>query len=131
MNLSARNCRRLPICCVIPLLVLALAGSALGQDAVQAPYNAGALGKDRWLAKDKADHFLLSMFMTGFSFAILHESYKKSESSSLYLSGGVTLSLGLGKEMYDARSARGHASLKDMLADALGVALAYFMVRTL
>ncbi len=76
-------------------------------------------GGDSWLGADKARHFTASFLMTGAVSRTLHVHGRESRSRSLAAGVAFTVSLGGLKEMLD-RTGRGHASWKDMAANALG-----------
>lgn len=78
---------------------------------------------DPWFGKDKFDHFLLSAFLTTAGYYSARENFKLAHSPAQNWSGGLTLSLGIGKEVWDKRSKRGMASVRDLAADFLGVGL--------
>ena len=78
---------------------------------------------DKWFAKDKAEHLVVSAFLTGVSHSVLRDFYRNREESSIYFSAGLALSLGLGKEFHDRRTAQGKFSYKDLAADILGIGL--------
>lgn len=87
--------------------------------------------KDPWLGKDKFQHFLVSAFLTGYTYLALNESLDVSKDHATVWGGSVSLSLGIGKEALDLKSKKGHASFKDLLADVLGVAFAVFFIQIL
>jgi len=66
---------------------------------------------------------VVSAFLTGVSCSIFRDFYRNSEESSMYLSAGLTLGLGLGKEFHDRRTTQGRFSYKDLAADILGIGL--------
>jgi len=87
--------------------------------------------KDPWFGKDKVQHFVVSAFLTGYTYVALKESLDVGQNRSTYWASGISLSLGVGKEVADLKRKRGHASLKDLLADILGVAAAAFVIQIL
>ncbi len=84
--------------------------------------------KDRWLAKDKADHFVTSAFLTGMGFYAARQEMDYSLSASKNVGIGFSLSLGIAKEIYDGTSQRGIASWKDLVADVLGIGFGYLLI---
>jgi len=102
------------------------AGNACVQDTVSTQPT-----RDEWLAKDKTQHFVVSALLAGFGFAILREPLGRSEKQSFYFSGGVVLSVGIGKELYDLKKPKGHASFKDLAADILGIGITLFLIKTI
>ncbi|MFQ5752684.1 MAG: hypothetical protein ACE5HI_11870 [bacterium] len=85
--------------------------------------------KDPWLGEDKIQHFFASAFITGFGFLIMREPLDSSKNNSIYFGSGVSISLGIGKEIYDWRSKKGHASYKDLIADILGIGCAVLIIK--
>jgi len=79
---------------------------------------------DKWLAKDKADHFFVSAFLTGFGYYAAKKELHRTEPASQNLAFGFSFSLGVMKEIYDGTSKKGTPSWKDLLADVLGIAMA-------
>jgi uncharacterized protein YfiM (DUF2279 family) len=78
---------------------------------------------DKWFAKDKAEHLVVSAFLTGVSYSVFRDFYRNRKESSIYLSTALTFSLGLGKEFHDERTPQGRFSYKDLAADILGIGL--------
>jgi putative lipoprotein len=84
--------------------------------------------KDQWLAKDKADHFVTSAFLTGIGYYAARQEIQFSPSASKNVAIGFSLSLGIAKEVYDGTSQRGIASWKDLVADMLGIGFGYLLI---
>ncbi len=82
------------------------------------------LAKDTWISKDKADHLLASAFLTGAQYYALHRELDWSHERSVSIAVSSTLVIGLGKEVYDHLSRKGTPSVKDMIADVLGIGVA-------
>jgi putative lipoprotein len=78
---------------------------------------------DKWFARDKAEHLVVSAFLSGVSCSIFRDFYNNQERSSVYFSAALTFTLGLGKEFYDRGPPQGKFSYKDLVADVLGTAL--------
>lgn len=93
-------------------------------DAV--PYGAAAdTLRDDWLGRDKVLHAGFSFLFALSSQYVLTSKLDMSEGGALPASAGVTLALGLAKEVADSRRAvRPLFSTRDLVADAVGVALA-------
>jgi uncharacterized protein YfiM (DUF2279 family) len=87
--------------------------------------------RDEWLSEDKFQHFFVSAFLTGLGFAVWREGLDRGENQSLAISGGMTLSIGVGKELLDLKRPKGHASLKDFVADVLGIGITIFLIEVL
>jgi uncharacterized protein YfiM (DUF2279 family) len=78
---------------------------------------------DKWIAWDKLEHLGISAFFSATLYNVLHDFYYNDRKSSLYLSSGLTFSLGLGKEFYDRDIRKTKFSFKDLTADILGIGL--------
>ena len=75
------------------------------------------------VGKDKYDHFIGSAFLTAAGYCLLRNRFEISHQNALVCSAGISLSFGIGKEVYDKLSRTGHPSWRDILADIAGVAL--------
>lgn len=113
----------------ISLLTLLLSNAALAQTPKHlfADTSSAALkpfAQDQWINKDKADHMLASAFLVGAQYYIAHRELERSHEQSMSIAIGSTLVIGLGKEIYDHVSRKGTPSVKDMVADVLGIGVA-------
>lgn len=82
---------------------------------------------DAWLGADKFQHFWMSYAVTAFAFGALRAAGADSE-TALHAAMPVAAVAGIGKEVHDRR--RGEIfSLRDLVADGLGIAAAYFLLR--
>jgi uncharacterized protein YfiM (DUF2279 family) len=79
---------------------------------------------DRWFAEDKLKHVVVSATWTLSTQYVLVAKAGWSERNALPLSLASGAAIGLAKEVYDRRYGSGHFSRKDLVADALGLALA-------
>lgn len=90
-------------------------------------HQAPAVPADRWLGRDKLLHFAASAVVQGASHAVLRSNGAgyggASRGAAL-----VTLSVGVGKEVWDSRRG-GDASWRDLAWDAIGGATAAVAVR--
>jgi uncharacterized protein YfiM (DUF2279 family) len=75
-------------------------------------------GGDRWFAPDKVKHFFLGAFVQSVGYAGLRATGTGHE-SSLWGATAVTVAIGVGKEVHDARGG-GSASVRDLVWDAAG-----------
>ena len=83
---------------------------------------------DKWVAIDKAQHFMYSIFVSlGCQYVIVNK-LKNSESSALPVSSGLSFSAGLLKEINDKRGSGGFFSYKDMVANTLGILAAVVII---
>ena len=83
--------------------------------------------KDPWFGKDKFDHFLTSAFLISFFYHAGRSQMSWSGTQTANISAGITLGIGLGKELWDKKSKRGHPSWRDIAADFLGAGLGYLI----
>ncbi len=81
------------------------------------------MSQDSFWGKDKHQHFVGSLIHTVFWGKVFQRHLGKESPSTMGIAAGITLSLGLGKEFRDARQPGNHFCWKDLLADALGVAV--------
>jgi len=78
--------------------------------------------RDPLVGEDKAHHALLSAFLAAAGYYLAKEEAGCRKGQAVTLAAGFSLSFGVGKEVYDKRSGRGHASFVDLVADVVGVA---------
>lgn len=76
---------------------------------------------DKWFGEDKAHHFMASAFLTGFSYYVSKQEVGMTQHKANVAAVGVSFSVGLGKEVYDGVSGKGHVSLQDVVADVAGI----------
>jgi len=81
----------------------------------------------RWWGKDKLQHFLLSGVIAGFSYKICKDAFNKDKDTSLKFSFNFTLSLGIGKEIYDQTKPEKNFCIKDIVFDILGAGFGIFI----
>lgn len=78
-----------------------------------------AASGDRWIAPDKARHFFTSAFLQSLSYSALR-SARVGKTGALIGATAVTATVGIGKEVYDARFG-GDPSVRDLTADGAGI----------
>lgn len=83
---------------------------------------------DKWFAPDKAHHLMASAFLTGFGYYSAKQELNQSQYASQQIAVGFSLSLGLAKEAYDKYGRGGHASVKDIVADLVGITLGIVLI---
>ncbi len=83
---------------------------------------------DPWLAKDKAQHFFGSFFITGLNMQLLRRGGLELNSSRR-IAAGISFSIGLGKEIRDSRQKNNIFSVPDLVADMAGIGLALLLIR--
>lgn len=109
---------------------LRLRSAAEGIGAVQRPpphpvRRASGAPPDEWIARDKALHLGASFLLTLSAQYVLVSKAGASEERALPVSATTALAFGVAKEVWDSRRSVGPLfSLRDLAADALGVALA-------
>ena len=85
---------------------------------------------DSWTTPDKFDHLIGSAMLSGSSFLAL--AVTRNDRRQCFVSSiGWVICLGVLKEVYDLYHPGGHASWKDLTADALGAGLGAFIARSL
>jgi uncharacterized protein YfiM (DUF2279 family) len=95
--------------------------------AFQLRYDApspAAPARDRWLARDKATHVVVSGLWTLSTQYVLVTKADWSEGDALPASVASAALVGGAKELYDATTPAGTASARDLAADAVGIGLA-------
>jgi uncharacterized protein YfiM (DUF2279 family) len=109
---------------------MAMATSSVGQLELTPPllFVQQTPREDRWLGQDKFRHFWMSYASTAFSFAAAR-SVEIDRDVALPLSMGAAAMAGVGKELYDRKHS--FFSPRDLVADALGIAAGYFLLREL
>ena len=81
---------------------------------------------DRWIAPDKAKHFFTSAFLQSVSFSVLR-SARVGKTGALIGATALTATVGVGKELYDARFG-GDPSFRDLTADGAGIVAASLLL---
>ena len=82
---------------------------------------------DKWFAMDKFLHFAASAGITGLSYHCYHCQYNNPEKNSIYFSISIAGAAGIGKEVYDHRFKKTGWSWKDIVADAAGIVVGYYL----
>ena len=83
---------------------------------------------DRFFAPDKAQHLMGSLISTVFIYKVFEGSADAGTRESRYLAGGITLSLGISKEIFDSKDPKNHFSWKDLIADIAGIGLGFIII---
>ena len=78
---------------------------------------------DSFLGVDKRQHFVGSLIQTVFWGKLAEQRFHVQVPKTLLIGGGITFSMGIAKEIRDARQPWNHFCWKDLVADALGVAV--------
>ena len=77
--------------------------------------------KDDWIAIDKLQHFSYSLLISLGCQYVLVNKMNNTEKSSLTISSAFSFSAGLLKELNDQKGKNGYFSLKDMVANVVGI----------
>ena len=77
--------------------------------------------KDDWIAIDKLQHFSYSLLISLGCQYVLVNKMNNTEKSSLPISSAFSFSAGLLKELNDQKGKNGYFSLKDMVANVVGI----------
>ena len=87
--------------------------------------------EDRWLARDKLAHATISLSLVGFGYHLARYEGSFKKPSSRAAAVGITLSLGLLKELRDGTKKDNCFSLRDLAADLAGTAagIALFTIK--
>lgn len=80
--------------------------------------------EDRWLGRDKAKHLTVSALWTLSTQYVLVSRTDWDDPDALPASVASAATVGLSKEFYDASGLTGHFCGRDLVADAVGIALA-------
>jgi len=83
---------------------------------------------DKWFAIDKVQHFSYSCLISLGCQYVLVNKFDNTEEESLPMSSAMSLGAGLLKELNDSRDNDGLFSLKDMVANMAGIALAALII---
>ena len=83
---------------------------------------------DSWLGVDKAAHIAGSCMLTVALNEGLHHLAGYSGEKSTQFSMGVTLSLGIGKEIRDSAQPGNKFSFKDIIADIVGIGIGLLLI---
>jgi len=140
--LTVLNNRKYPI--LIFVFLISLSGIVLAEtrkdmkDGKDEPLSLKALARkdqkidtrkgDKWFAIDKVQHFSYSCLISLGCQYILVNKFENTEEESLPMSSAMSLGTGLLKELNDSRGNDGLFSLKDMVANMAGIALAALII---
>lgn len=86
----------------------------------------GARPDDGWLSADKVKHFLTSAFVQSLAYGSLR-GVGASHGTALVGATVTTAAVGVGKELYDARTG-GDPSVRDLAWDAAGAGAASLLL---
>ena len=76
---------------------------------------------DPWFGIDKVKHFFMSAFINSFSYSALQLA-RVNHSSAMAGAIGITMAVGVGRELHDMRVPGNLFSVRDLTWDAIGTA---------
>jgi len=82
---------------------------------------------DQWFSKDKMDHLLVSTFLTVGGYYFLQREQNHSHQTSTHFSLAFAFSMGMAKEIRDGFQKHNAASVKDLVADILGIGMGFML----
>lgn len=82
---------------------------------------------DHWFARDKALHFTASALIQSLGHSVLRANGRSYRDAS-WTAAGLTLGVGVAKELWDRRDGR-YFSVKDLTADAAGTGTGAIVMR--
>lgn len=92
-----------------------------------ATFEAAGASADAWLGSDKFVHAGMSWAVAAFAYAGLRLAGADGD-AGLTIALPVAAAAGVGKELHDRRRG-GRFSVRDLVADAVGIGAAYFLLR--
>ena len=84
--------------------------------------------RDPWLGFDKVQHVTFSALLTLSTQYVLEVNFDLREPRALPMSVASAAAIGLGKELYDHRTPGRWFSLRDLIADAVGIGLGVLVI---
>ncbi|MFH1213000.1 MAG: DUF2279 domain-containing protein [Candidatus Neomarinimicrobiota bacterium] len=83
---------------------------------------------DKWFAMDKLKHFSTSLYMTTTMFYTQRRIIEMRQKNAALNSIGITISLGILKEVRDGSRKNNYFSWRDLTADVLGAGVAMLIL---
>ena len=120
-----RFCRPKKIFFLYIIFIASLAFCQNSPDSLTVHYKPS--GQDLWFAKDKADHFLSSAFLSGFGYYVATQELNTNNQQAEQIALSFSLSTGVLKEFYDLQRG-GKFSWKDIVADIAGASLGLYLI---
>ena len=77
---------------------------------------------DRWFGGDKVQHLLVSTYLTFLLYQVNREIFEEKKSEARVVAVSTTFFIGTAKETYDRTVRKTRFSLKDLVADGVGIA---------
>jgi len=84
--------------------------------------------EDRWFAMDKLKHFSTSFYLTTTLFYGQNRIFDVKSDQANLNAAGLTISLGVLKEIRDLKQKENYFSWRDLVVDILGVGAAIFFI---
>jgi uncharacterized protein YfiM (DUF2279 family) len=88
--------------------------------AVNLVYAQAVVVRDSWFSPDKIKHFFMSAFIESVTYSAL-QAARVNHRPALGGAIGVTMAIGVGREIHDSRNPKNHFSINDLTWDAIGV----------
>ena len=89
--------------------------------AVNLIYAQAAVVRDSWFSPDKIKHFFMSAFIESVTYSAL-QAVRVNHRPALGSAIGVTMAIGVGREIHDKRTPGNIFSVRDLTWDAVGAA---------
>ena len=103
------------------LVFAAFAGVVLASSALVAQGVQKSSHPDPWFGIDKVKHFFMSAFINSVSYSALQLA-RVNHSSAMAGAIGITMAVGVGRELHDMRVPGNLFSIRDLTWDAIGTA---------
>jgi uncharacterized protein YfiM (DUF2279 family) len=87
--------------------------------AVNLVYAQAAIVRDSWFSPDKIKHFFMSAFIESVTYSAL-QAARVNHRPALGSAIGVTMAIGVGREVHDKRTPGNIFSVRDLAWDAVG-----------
>jgi uncharacterized protein YfiM (DUF2279 family) len=87
--------------------------------AVNLVYAQAAIARDSWFSPDKIKHFFMSAFIESVTYSAL-QAARVNHRPALGSAIGVTMAIGVGREIHDKRTPGNIFSVRDLTWDAVG-----------
>jgi uncharacterized protein YfiM (DUF2279 family) len=87
--------------------------------AVNLVYAQAAVVRDSWFSPDKIKHFFMSAFIESVTYSAL-QAARMNHRPALVSAIGVTMAIGVGREIHDKRTPGNIFSVRDLTWDAVG-----------
>jgi uncharacterized protein YfiM (DUF2279 family) len=87
--------------------------------AVNLVYAQAAVVRDSWFTPDKIKHFFMSAFIESVTYSAL-QAARMNHRPALGSAIGVTMAIGVGREIHDRRTPGNIFSVRDLTWDAVG-----------